>query len=106
MGYTQCCQQSYVHIYLLHGNNLVFQSPYPFDILVHVHLEVRQPAVHGLEHLFRRYFLLSVIADAPLRRKDTLVMAYEHAGAYGRLYPVLMVSHDKRRRQLVRLPSP
>ena len=31
-------------------------------------------------------------------------MAYEHAGAYGRLYPVLMVSHDKRRRQLVRLP--
>ena len=104
MGNTQCRQQSYVHIDLFQRDDSAFQPLYSPDVLVHVHLEIRHPAVHGVEQLFGSHLLLPVIAHAPFRRKDALVMADFHTRAYGRLNPVLMISHDKRGRQLVGFP--
>ena len=55
-----------IHIDFLHRYNPAFQPLYAFDVLVHVHLEIGKPAVHGFEPQFILDFLLAVIADTSL----------------------------------------
>ena len=104
MRYAQCCQQSDVGVHLHRGYYLRFQAADTFPVLIHLYLEIGEPAVHAVEELPGGHLVLPVIRHTALGGKDALVVAHPDARADGCLDAVLVEGDDKRRGQLVRFP--